>query len=147
MSGENIDVYGSVVTLELSGAAISSGAMGVANDQAYNRANSGYYPDASFALICSFGGTPTENSVITLCAQLLNIDGGTKNTLAPEPTRLGRVIGNFVVDNTASEQPMELTAYDLPLNAMYYLYNNATGQSISAGWVLKVTPRTIKAAP
>lgn len=148
MSGENIAVYGASVTLEASGAAIASGAIGQANDLAYNLVTSGLsYPDATFVLIGTFGGVPTENSVLTLCAQLLSVDGGSKNTLAPEPTRLGRVIGNFVVDNSSAEQPMTLEAFGLPRNAMYYVYNNATGQSLAAGWTLSVTPQTVKSAP
>ena len=145
MSGENINVYGSVVILEAAGAAIASGAIGQANDLAYDLTTTGY-PDATFALTCTFAVAPIENSVLTLCAQPLAIDG-TKNTLVPEPTRLGRVIGNFVLDNTTAEQSMELAAYDLPRNAWYWIFNNATGQSLPAGWTLKVTPRTIKAAP
>jgi hypothetical protein len=32
--------------------------------------------------------------------------------------------------------------YNLPKEAEYYLYNASTGQTVSAGWTLKVTPRT-----
>jgi hypothetical protein len=146
MSGENINVYAAAFTLALSGAAVASGAVGQSTTPYDLVANGSSYPDATFALTCTFGGAPVENSVITLCAQLLGVDGGSKNTLAPEPSRLGRVIGNFVVDNIATEQTIALDAYDLPRNASYWLYNNATGQSLAVGWVLKVTPRTVKAA-
>lgn len=148
MSGENINAYMPQIALETNGAAFASGAMSLKATNTYDltSAAGNFYPDAIFALICTFTSAPTENAVITLCARPLLIDG-TNSALVPEPTRLGRQIGNFVVDNSTVLQPMELIAYDLPINAEYYLFNNATGQAVPAGWKLYVKPRTIKAAP
>ncbi|WP_267875197.1 hypothetical protein [Massilia sp. Leaf139] len=39
-----------------------------------------------------------------------------------------------------------LEAFGLPRRADYYVYNSGTGQQLSAGWTLKVTPRTDKLA-
>jgi hypothetical protein len=148
MSGENVNVYAPTFELASGGTGngIASGVIGKATNAYALEANGLSYPDGTFALTCVFGGVPVENSVITLCAQLLGVDGGSKNTLVPEPSRLGRVIGRFAVDNVATEQTMALEAFDLPRNAAYWLFNEATGQTILAGWTLKVTPRTIKPA-
>lgn len=146
MSGENINVYGTLKVLESSGSAIASGAVMLADDATYDLTlDGGYFPDALFSLTCSFTTAPVENSVLTLCARPLLVDG-TNSTQVPEASRPTRMIGNFVVDNVTGQQTMELTAYDVPRNASYYIFNNATGQSVTAGWALKVTPRTVKAA-
>jgi len=146
MSGENIDVYLPQIALETSGAAFASGAMSLKATSAYDRSANSFYPDGVFALVCQFATAPTENSVITLAARPLLVDG-VNSAEVPEPTRLTRQIGNFTVNNVTTLQAIELIAYDLPINAEYYLFNNATGQSVPAGWKLYIKPRTIKAAP
>lgn len=145
MSGETINVYLPQITLESNGVAFASGAMSLKATNAYDLTANGYYPDGIFALVCQFTSAPVENSVVTLCARPLLVDG-TNNTLVPETTRPTRQIGNFVVDNSTVLQAMELIAYDLPINAEYYLFNNATGQAVPAGWKLYIKPRTVKAA-
>lgn len=146
MSGENINVWGTTKLIESGGAAFSSGAMSAKATSAYSTITDGAdFPDAVFVLTCSFAVAPVENSVITLAARPLLVDG-TNNAQVPEPTRLTRQVGNFVLDNVTGTQTMDLMAYDLPRNAEYYLYNAATGQAVSAGWALRVTPRTVKAA-
>lgn len=146
MSGENINVYGTFKALESNGATFASGTIVKATSAYDLTADGAFYPDAVFALTCTFATAPTENAVITLCARPLLIDG-TNSTEVPETTRPTRQIGNFVVNNVTTLQAMELVCYDLPKNAEYYLFNNATGQSVSTGWTLRVTPRTVKAAP
>ena len=85
---------------------------------------------------------PTENTTIALYARELDIDS-TNDAAAPDATYKPKYIGVFVVDNVTSTQYLKLRASDVPTVADYSLFNNATGQTISAGWTLKVTPRTI----
>jgi hypothetical protein len=147
MSGENIVVFGTAKTLEASGAAVANGAVIQADDATYGVvADGGSFPDAVFALVGTFATAPVEGAILALYAQVLDIDG-TLDTDVPEATRPGRFIGAFPVNNTTIAQPLELIAYDLPRLASYYVHNNGTGQSLSAGWTLKVTPRSNKAAP
>ncbi len=147
MSGENIVVYGTTKTLEVSGATITNNSIVQADDATYDvSADGAGFPDALFVAALTFSVAPTENTIVSVYARPLDIDG-TLDTDAPEATRPTRFIGSFVVNNVTTQQLHEFLAQDLPRKAEYYLHNNATGQSVSSGWTLKVTPRTYKAAP
>lgn len=146
MSGEMIVVRGTPKTLEANGASIANNALAQADDATYSVAtDGGGFPDAEFVLTGSFATAPTEGTVISLYAHPLDVDG-TADTEAPEATRPTRFIGNFRVNNVTTSQTMVLDgagfAQDVPALASYYPHNNGTGQTLSAGWTLKVTPRT-----
>ena len=146
MSGETIVKFGTVKTLEASGAAIASNAMAQADDASYDLvADGAYYPDADFVLTGTFGTAPTEGTVLALYARPLDVDG-TADTEVPETTRPTVFIGSFVVNNVTTAQTMTLRAYDLPTKADYYVHNSGAGQTLSAGWALKITPRTVAPA-
>jgi hypothetical protein len=150
MSGENVVVYGTAKTLEASGASIANNAVVQANDATYDVAvDGGGFPDAEFYLTCAFTTAPTENTTIALYARPLDIDG-TNDAEVPEAGRPTIPIGTFTVNDVTTTQYILLNnvyAMDLPAKADYYLYNNGTGQSVSAGWKLVIKPRTRKAAP
>lgn len=147
MSGETIVVYGTTKTLEANGASIANNTLTQADDATYGTvADGGSFPDADFALAFAFSVAPTEGTVLSLYARPLDVDG-TSDTEVPEVTRPTRFIGSFVVNNVTTTQYAQLTAQDVPKLASYYLHNNGTGQSVSAGWTLKVTPRSYSAAP
>ncbi|MCP4635908.1 MAG: hypothetical protein GY848_05485 [Methyloversatilis sp.] len=149
MAGEILVVYGTSKTLEANGASIANNNKGIADDATYSVASDGGgYPDAEFVASFAFGTAPTENTTLVLLAQPLDVDG-TPDTDAPEDgaaTFKAVPIGSFVVNNSTTTQYARLVAYDLPPLANYYLWNNATGQAVSAGWTLKVRPRTYKPA-
>lgn len=146
MAGELIVKLGTPKTLEANGASISVNAVVQANDATYGVAADGaYYPDAEFILGCTFGTSPTEGPPISLLARPINVDG-TADTEAPEASRPTRFIGNFFPNNVTTLQYMTLLGRDLPMEAEYYLLNAGTGQTVSAGWTLKVTPRTVAPA-
>lgn len=135
--------YGTTKTLEANGASVANNAIAQADDAEYSIASDGSYaPDADFVLAVTFGTAPTANTLIDLYAQELDIDG-TNDAQAPTTTYKQKYIGSFVVNGVTVRQFLKLTAYDVPANANYFIHNNATGQTISAGWTLKVTPRTI----
>lgn len=143
MANEAIVKLGTTKTLEASGASNANNTMVAADDATYGVvADGSSYPDADFVLAVAFGTAPSVNTAIDLYAQELNIDG-TNDAVAPTTTHRKRYIGSFVVINQTAMQYIKLTAYDVPLEASYFLHNNATGQTMSAGWTLKVTPRTI----
>jgi hypothetical protein len=146
MANETTVVEGTPKTLEANGASISNNNVGHADDATYSvAADGGGYPDAVFVLGVTFGTAPTENTTIVLLARPLNVLG-TADCEAPEngaTTYKGRFIGSFVLNNvTTLQYPAPILAQDVPAEAEYYLWNNATGQTISAGWTLTVTPRT-----
>lgn len=146
MAGEMTVVYGTTKTLEANGGSIANNTVVQADDADYSVAGDGAgFPDAEFVLAATFATAPTEGTVVALYARPLNIDG-TADAQVPEAARPTRYIGAFVVDNVNSAQYMTLLARDLPAEASYYLHNNGTGQTISAGWTLKVRPRTLKPA-
>lgn len=146
MSGETIVKFGTTKTLEANGASIANNTLAQADDASYDIvADGAYYPDTDFVLTATFGTAPTEGTVIALYARPLDVDG-TADTEVPETTRPTVFVGSFVVNNVTTAQTMTLRAFDVPTKADYYIHNNGTGQTISAGWVLKVTPRTVAPA-
>lgn len=147
MSGEMIVVTGTQKTLVSSGASLTNNTMSAASAATYDRtADGGNYPDAVFVLGVAFGTAPTVNTTLDLYARELDIDG-TADAVAPTTTYRRRYIGSFMVFNQTALQTISMTAYDVPKLAAYYLHNNATGQTASAGWTLKITPRSISTAP
>jgi len=143
MANEAIVKLGTTKTLEASGAAVANAAMSAATGAPYSIAADGAsYPDADFVLAAAFDVAPTVNSTIDLYAQELDIDG-TNDAVAPTTTYKQRYIGSFVVEAQTAMQYLKIRAYDVPLIGNYYLHNNATGQTMAAGWTLKVTPRTL----
>jgi hypothetical protein len=146
MAGEAIVVVGTPKTLEANGASTANTVVTQANDATYGIvADGASFPDAKFVFSGAFATAPTENSVIGLYARPLNIDG-TADTEVPEATRPTVFIGSFTMNNVTTTQYAELIARDVPWEAEYYIHNNGTGQTLSAGWTLKVTPFSYKAA-
>ena len=146
MSGETILKFGTPKTLEANGASIANNTIAQANDADYGVvADGAYYPDAKFVASVTFSAAPTEGTTIALYARPLNISG-TNDSEVPETTRPTVFIGTFVVNNVTTAQYIELLAQDVPWEASYYLHNNGTGQTISAGWTLVVTPYTVAPA-
>ena len=146
MSGETILKFGTPKTLEASGASIANNTLAQADDASYSVASDGaYYPDAKFVISVTFGTAPTEGTTLALYARPLDIDG-TNGAEVPETTRPTVFIGTFVVNNVTTAQYIALLAQDVPWSASYYIHNNGTGQTVSAGWTLKVTPCTVAPA-
>ena len=146
MSGETILKLGTPKTLEANGASIANNTLAQADDATYSvSADGAYYPDAKFVIAATFATAPTEGTTLALYARPLDIDG-TNDAEVPETTRPTVFIGTFTVNDVTSAQFAELIAQDVPWNASYYLHNNGTGQTLSAGWALKVTPCTVAPA-
>ena len=146
MSGETIVQFGTTKTLEANGASIANNTLAQADDANYSVASDGaYYPDAKFVISVTFGTAPTEGTTLALYARPLDIDG-TNDAEVPETTQPTVFIGTFVVNNVTTAQYIELLAQDVPWSASYYIHNNGAGQTVSAGWTLKVTPCTVAPA-
>ena len=146
MANETKIFRGATKVLEANGLAIANNDVGVADDATYSLAVDGAdYPDAEFVMTFTFAVAPVENSVIVLYARPLDIDG-TNDAETPESgaaTFKGEYVGRFIVNNVITLQAARCIGRNLPNLASYYPFNNATGQSIAAGWTLKVTPRTL----
>jgi hypothetical protein len=150
MSGELINVWGTPKTLEANGGAIANNAITAADDANYDQvADGASYPDGEFVLACAYATAPTENSSLELYARELDISG-TNDADAPEASSYRpRFICAFPVNNVGSGtvQYIKAIGRSLPKLAAYSIYNAGTGQTVSAGWTLTVTPLTRKAAP
>lgn len=149
MAGELQRVFGSTVTLEASGAAISNNAIGEADDATIDLSDDtpADYFDGLFTLTCAFGAAPTAGTSISLILRPLDIDGTTD---APAPTVspafLHPMYGSFLHNGTSGTQTLLCMVERVPRKFSAYLYNNLTGQTLSLGWVLKFTPVSYKAA-
>ena len=142
MANEVTRAFGTIRTLEANGGSIANNAIAAADDADYSTATHGSnYPDAEFVASFTFSVAPTEGTVLALIARTINIDG-TADAEAPEATRADRFIGNFVVNNVTTLQYAACFGRNVPREASYYLLNSGTGQTVSAGWTLKVTPMT-----
>ena len=142
MAGEAKYAYGSQLTLEANGASASSGAMVAANDASFNSANSSMYPLADFVLTCDFGAAVAAVTV-DLFRQDLNIDS-TGDALAPTASTYEQTyVGSFVIKSGQSASAYYPLA-NVPLTAnCQFSVKNASAQTMSAGWVLKATPKTL----
>lgn len=145
-TGDTIVKLGTPKALETSFASIANNTMSAATTNTYDiSADGSMAPDAEFVLSVAFTTAPAENSSIDLYAQELNIKGAGDEE-APETTFKPHYIASFPVNNVTTTQYIKALADDVPLLAAYYLHNNGTGQTISAGATLDVTPRTLGAA-
>lgn len=135
---------GTAKTLEANGSAINNNAISKADDATYSVfTDGGNWPHVKFVVSFTFSVAPTEGALIELRATPQNIDG-TNDAQDAETTRAPYTIGYFEVNNVASPttQYAEYVAEKVPWEAYYHLYNNGTGQTISAGWTLKAIPWT-----
>lgn len=149
MANEVTMAYGTEKVLEASGASCASAALVQANDASYAIvADGASFPDAKFVLRCQWATiTSIEGKTIDLYARELNVQG-TNDVLAPTTTFLHKYINSFKISAVAAntDQYMSLIGRSVPKEADYYL-RNSSGQTISSGWGLWVTPETRKPAP
>jgi len=150
MSNENIVVWGAAKTLESAGVSIANNALAAAAALYSIEADGAGFPDGEFVLTVNYATSPTDMSLLSLYARPMDVDGDT-DTDAPDATRPNLFLGAFQPDNRTGAQTLVLAplgfARDLPRKAEYHIHNSGTGQAVQAGWTLKVTPRTNKAAP
>lgn len=147
MSGEMIVVLGTTKTLVSSGASLSNNTMSAASSATYDRdADGGGFPDAELVLAVAYGTAPTINTTLDLYARELDIDG-TNDAAAPTTSYKRRFICSFPVINQTATQHIKALAFDVPPLSEFYLHNNATGQTVSSGWTLKIKPRSYSTAP
>ena len=146
MAGEAIIVPGTPKALEANGGSTTNGSVTQANDATYGIvADGASFPHAKFVFSGAFATAPTEGTVINLLARPLNIKS-TNDSEVPEATRNTVWVAPFVINNVTTTQYIEAIAYDVPWEAEYYIHNDGTGQTLSAGWTLDVVPFSFKAA-
>lgn len=144
MANETKVVTGTQKTLEANGASCANNVMVALDDASYGIVADGLsYPDAEFQIAVTYATAPTVNKTLDLYAQELNFDG-TNDEQTPTATYKKRYICSFVVDAVTTIQYINSgLVRNVPREAFYFLHNNDTGQTISAGWTGKVIPRSL----
>lgn len=137
-----IFAYGTTKTLtNANGAAISNNAIS-ASAGSMATADQADYPHVDLALTCAFGTNPTAGTTIDVILRPLDIDG-TTDAVTPTAAYLHHYAGNFRVIANTSTNTYACRIFELPARQYeVFLYNNGTGQSVSANWTLKATPFT-----
>jgi len=150
MANEAVFKYGTSKTLaNANGGATSNNQMSAAAGTLYSQTDTLDYPDAVFTLTTAgFGAAPTVASTIDLFIRPMDVDGTTDTpapgTGASTDAYKTQYIGSFVLKaSSASGDTYRCVGYDVPRAGEAYLFNNATGQTLSANWTLKMIPRTL----
>ena len=144
MANEMKYYVGTTKTVEANGASTANNVMTQADDAGYGAAaDGGNYLDAEIVGAFTFGTAPTANTTIDVYARENDIDS-TNDAQVPTTTYKPCYIGSFVVNAVTTAQYCKFIARDVPRTPSdYYIHNNATGQTISAGWTLKITPLSL----
>jgi hypothetical protein len=145
MANEVEWTYASQVTLDASGASAASNVFVAADDTTLASGNHSNYPWADFVLkTVGHGAAVGSNGYIALYRQDLNMDGTAGDAAVPAAANPVLFVGAFrVPDAQASNATTYYSLTDVPLSADCAFYiENKTTQSLTAGWTLKVTPKT-----
>jgi len=111
-------------------------------------------PFVSFVFHGAFTSTMPTVGSIDVIARLMNIQS-TNDESVPDALYLGRRLGSFSIDfdeSAGTEFWSVLTNVELPIvgsaqDYEFYLFNNATAQTMTANWELYVTPVTFGPHP
>jgi len=147
-TGSAIDFFGTQDTVTAGGgtSAVTNNSFSAAGDVV----SGGWTNDddaimAAAVLTCAYSVAPTANTSIALYARLMNIDG-TADAITPDSTLRRVFLGSFPVKSQTASQsiPIEISLPNQYTSQVYEFYiENSTGQTISAGWTLKITPKAI----
>ena len=98
----------------------------------------GDYPFGEFELAATFALAVAANKSIDLYFRPYDISGANQAP-APSTTYKQQRIGSFYPDVILTAQYLKVDGVQLRKDGTYYLFNNATGQSMpAAAWGLKV---------
>lgn len=136
-----------------SGASVATGAFSAdTGTVALTSANLLKYPKAD--LVLQFGCATTVASTsqnVYVYKRAMNMgSAGTEDELAPGASNKKGYVGAFIYGQTASAGVSALTSViegvDIAAGDCEFYLENTIGQTITAGWVLTVRPRTLAAA-
>lgn len=146
MAGESVRDYSSWKTLEASGASIANNAFGEANDATWEQvADGGGRPHLQVEIVWTYGANPSAGGSLGIYSRALQINT-TNDAAAPSASYLRRMIGNEPVNTAGTAHAQRFDVMNAPTQFSAWLYNNASGQSISSGWTLRVRAFGFKAA-
>lgn len=139
-----IEFFGTQDTLGTSSAAVADADFSIAGDLS-TWTNDDDAPQASVVLLANFSVAPDASSAINLYLRPLDVQS-TNNQEIPDANFQHTYVGSFPVNDVTTAQYINIQI-SLPNNVEsqdYEFYvENKTGQSLSAGWDIFVTPKTI----
>lgn len=142
MANEMKFTYATEVVLEGSGGSAASNAFVAANDTSLASANHSDYPLADFALTCDFGAAVAPGTYVGLYRQDMDITAAGLDAPAPATTYKQILVGIFVLPSGQSASAT-YPCPDVPVaRVCQFSIENVTAQNLSAGWLLKATPKT-----
>lgn len=153
-TNDGIDKFGTQDTITTgTPGSIASAAFSAGSDVAA-WTNDDDAPEAMFALKCQWATvTSVANKVVNLYARPLDIQS-TNDPVAPSTNRKATLIGKFTVYAASTGTDYWFNTDDIcqlpnfQTSQQYEFYiENLTGQTISSGWALYVTPKTVGPKP
>ena len=133
--------FGTPVTLESNGGAITSGSI-LATTNIYDpTGDTQKYTEGNLTVTYTFGTAPVDNTVIEIHATIST--DGTNYTDAPTSTvqPAEGFVGGLNVAAVTTARRRGLRGIRLSGHRTQFYLRNTTGQSISAGWTAVFTPR------
>ena len=148
-SGSRIQVFDTLENLDDTSSAVADDAFSVAGDLlVFTNTFDG--PTSATVFSPTYSIAPDTNSSVLLFAQALNIDGGTGDAPTPSKDYLHDLVGSIpVVDITSiqhNKYAIILEGVKSAQEYQFYIWNR-TGQSIPAGWTIRITPTAIGIVP
>lgn len=143
-----IQFWGSATALGNTTSAVLNGAFSDGTNDLNAWTNTDDSPLAIFALEFTTATTGTAGTAINLYAMPLNIgNAGTEDSEPPDANFQHIYLGSFPHNNpSTAAQTATFGAVSLPNVISQQIYNfyidNGTGQTVSSGWELTVTPIT-----
>jgi hypothetical protein len=143
MANEAKIIYGTPIAHVDAGASISNGAMSALGDIDITLTQSQTldYPLANLVLEFTPSASTTEGDTIDVYRRDMDIKSS-NDAPVPSTTFKSIYVGSFLVPVTSQISRLELPGVPLVQACEFYLFNNLTTVSISAGWDLDVKPYT-----
>lgn len=141
---DGIHKFGTQDTVDSSSAAVLDDAFSVAGDVT-QWTNDDDAPMASMVAMLDWSVAPTANTSVHLYARLDDIDS-TNDQDTPDGNYRHTLLGSFPINDVTTNQYIAIDiALPNTVTSQRYTFfiENQTGQTIQAGWTLKITPKTI----
>ena len=143
-----IEFFGTKDVLGTTTSAVTDGSFSAGTGDLVAWTNDDDAPEAAFALEFTTATTGDANSSLLLHARLMNVgSAGTEDEEVPDANFTQHFLGFFSHNNPSTGAQTAALRAVLPNTVTSQVYEfyveNLTGQTISAGWELSVTPISI----
>ena len=139
-----IHFFGTQDTLGTSSASVADTAFSIASDLS-TWTNDDDAPMASVTALIDFSVAPDASSYVNLYLRPLNTQS-TNDGDVPDANFIHMFVGSFPMNDVTTNQyiTLDISLPNYKTSSEYEFYiENATGQTIQAGWDIYVTPKTI----